>query len=355
MKPQLFAFVSTLLCVCNIPLASSAYRDHTYLIYEFPNDTWVENIAARSNGELLLSIVGKPQLFAIDPSAPSPRQPVLIHEFTGFLDVFGIAEYQTDKFAVLTGNFSLETGDLGIGSWAVWSVDLTGVEISLQDGDTVSFPGPKITKITDIPAAHFLNGLSLLSPEQQTLLIGDINAGVIYRLDIGSGDYEIVLNDTFTAPVPTPPFPISGVDGLHVRNGSELFFSNFGKQQLYKVAINEDGTPAGPVVTVANTLSTLDEYDDFTFDCDGNIFITTGGGNSIEKISTDGLQQVIIAGNVNSTALAEPTSCVFGRGLNDRNVLYVVTGGGLALPVNGDVIMGGQLVAIKTNTNGSAC
>ncbi|KAL7929177.1 hypothetical protein V8C35DRAFT_325304 [Trichoderma chlorosporum] len=355
MKFAPLASFCILLCTTKVTLANSASLDHTHLIYEFPNDTWVENIAARSNGDLLLSIIGRPQLFAIDPSASSPKQPVLIHEFTGFLDVFGIAEYQADKFAVLTGNFSLESGDLGIGSWAVWSVDLNGVNISPRNGESTPFSAPLVAKITDVPAAYFLNGLSLLSQKQQTLLIGDINAGVIYRLDIVSGDYEIVLNDTFTAPVPTPPFPISGVDGLHVRNGSELFFSNVGKQQLYKVPINEDGTPAGPVVTVATTLSTLDEYDDFTFDCAGNIFITTGGGNSIEMISADGRQQIVIAGNVNSTAMAEPTSCTFGRGLYDKNVLYVVTGGGLALPVNGDIIVGGQLVAVRTTSEGSAC
>lgn len=124
MKLKSFAIFGTFLCTSRVTLAKSAVLDQTSLIYEFPNNTWVENIAARNNGELLLSIVGTPQLFTIDPSAPSPRQPVLIHEFTDSLDVFGIAEYQTDRFAVLTGNFSFETGDLGLGSWAVWSQNL---------------------------------------------------------------------------------------------------------------------------------------------------------------------------------------------------------------------------------------
>lgn len=177
---------------------------------------------------------------------------------------------------------------------------------------------------------------------------------MIYRLDIESGDVATVLNDTFTAAVPIPHFAPSGVDGLHVRNG-ELFFSNVGQQKLFKVPIDEDGTSSGPVTVVASGLSTLDGYDDFTFDCAGNIFVTTGGGNSIEMISADGSQQVIIAGDVNSTAIAEPTSCVFGRGLHDKNVLYVVTAGGLGLQVNGDTIIGGQLVAVKTTSIGSAC
>ncbi|KAL6801501.1 hypothetical protein J3E68DRAFT_434619 [Trichoderma sp. SZMC 28012] len=319
MKLKSFATFGTFLFTSRVTLANSGVLDQTSLIYEFPNNTWVENISARNNGELLF-----------------PRQPVLVHELTDSLDVFGIAEYQTDRFAVLTGNFSFETGDLGLGSWAVWSVDLNGVKISTQNEEPTLSSTPRVAKIADIPPAQILDGLSLLSQKQQTLLIGDLSAGVIYRLDIESGDVATVLNDTFTAAVPIPHFAPSGVDGLHVRNG-ELLLSNVGQQKLFKVPIDEDGTPSGPVTVVASALSTLDGYDDFTFDC------------------ANGSQQVTIAGDVNSTAIAEPTSCVFGRGLHDKNVLYVVTAGGLGLPVNGDTIIGGQLVAVKTTSIGSAC
>ncbi|OIW32862.1 hypothetical protein CONLIGDRAFT_640031 [Coniochaeta ligniaria NRRL 30616] len=122
-----------------------------------------------------------------------------------------------------------------------------------------------------------------------------------------------------------------------------------------RVAIHEDGTPAGTVTTIAHTPGPPDEHDNFTIDCDGNAFLVTGGGNSIEMLSPTGRRQVIIAGNINSTAIAEPTSCAFGLGPLDKSVLYVVTAGGLAVPVDGDITIGGQLVAVKTNSRGSAC
>ena len=53
-----------------------------------------------------------------------------------------------------------------------------------------------------------------------------------------------------------------------------------------------------------------------------------------------------MAGNINSTEIAEPTDTAFGRTPSDRNVLYVVTGGGLRTPVNGY-----QIVAILTQEN----
>ena len=77
--------------------------------------------------------------------------------------------------------------------------------------------------------------------------------------------------------------------------------------------------------------------------------LATGPGNSIEEVGRDGESQVIIAGIVNSTEIAEPTSAQFGRTAADREVLYVTTGGGLAAPVDGDEIVGGQLVAVDTD------
>ncbi|KAK5989577.1 Putative hetero-Diels-Alderase-like protein [Cladobotryum mycophilum] len=311
--------------------------DPVRTVFEFPNNTYVENLAVRSNGQILVSVLTKPQLFLIDPSAPGQSEAILVHEFAGSLGVSGIAEYQPDVFAVITGNFSFETGDVGVGSWNVWSVDLRGVHI------------------TNVSPAHFLNGISLLSQAESTLMIGDINVGDIYRLDVLTSNYEVVINNTFTAAVPAPPFPLAGVDGVRVHNGSSLFFTNIGKGTFNKVSINIDGTPVGPITTLANTLTATDEYDDFTFDCDGNAFLVTGGGNSIEMISADGRKQIIIAGRANSTAIAEPTSCAFGRGSLDKNVLYVVTAGGLAVPVNGETTIGGQLVAVTTNSRGNVC
>ena len=54
-----------------------------------------------------------------------------------------------------------------------------------------------------------------------------------------------------------------------------------------------------------------------------------------------------MAGDLNSTELAEPTSCAFGRGRGEEGKLFVTTGGGLAVPVNGDEIVGGQVVGVE--------
>ena len=59
-------------------------------------------------------------------------------------------------------------------------------------------------------------------------------------------------------------------------------------------------------------------------------------------------QERIVAGNVNSTAIAEPTSAQLGR----DGVLYVTTAGGLAVPVVVGGVptrVGGQVVAVDLN------
>ncbi|KAL6796448.1 hypothetical protein J3E68DRAFT_449609 [Trichoderma sp. SZMC 28012] len=302
--------------------------DPVRTVFQFPPETFFENLAVRPNGEILTGLLNEPQLFA-----------VLVHEFTDSLGLAGIAEYEPDVFAVISGRFDIPTGDVGPGSW---------------NGNVLS-GSPNVSLIANVASANFLNGITLLSQSEGTFLLSDVNAGVVYRLDT-RGNYEVVINSTLTNAVPEPPVPPAGVDGLHVHHDGDLktlYFVNAGQGFLASVAINDDGTPAGDIEIVARPLEPVDTYDDFTLDCEGNIFLVTGSGNGVERISING-QRSIIAGNVNSTAIAEPTSAAFGRGSNDKNVLYVSTLGGMEVPVDGNITIGAQLVAVTTSSQGSA-
>ncbi|CAM6083695.1 unnamed protein product [Calypogeia fissa] len=322
--------------------------DPVRTVYQFPNNTFVENLAVRSNGQILVSILTSPLLYLFNSVQIGP--PTLLHNFSASaLGVAGIAEYQPDIFAVITGNVSFAADSVGPGTWAVWSVDLRGVESQL---DNTLYPPPKIHKIADIPEASFLNGMTLLSRENGTLLVGDLVGGNIVKLTVKTGAYEVVINNTFTATgTATGNLPAAGVDGLHVRDGF-VYVTNFGKFLFAKIPIDGDGMPTGNGTLIAHTLAPGDQFDDFTFDCHGNAYVVTGAGNSVERISPDGSRQVIIAGSVNSTTIAEPTSAAFGRGEFDKHVLYVTTGGGFAVHSPGNPIVGGQLVAITTDAEG---
>ena len=322
--------------------------DNIQTIYQFPENTYVENLAVRANGQILLDLFTSPQLWLVDPQVPG--EALLIHEFPDALGITGIAEYEPDVFAVLAGNFSFSTGECTKGSWSIWSVDLGGVTIN-STASLAASP-PKVSKLADVPAATCLNGMDLLSGgAKKFLMAGDIRTGEVYAVDVDTGASAATINNnntTQTLPAVTYGFGSVSTDGLRVRD-AELYFSNVGQGTLVRAPLNpDDGTPAGEAQTVAQSLSSRDQWDDFAIDCDGNVFMTTGGSNTIQRV-TPGGNVAIVAGDLNSTAIAEPSSARFGRRSGDSNVLYVTTAGGMVAPVNGNTVVGAQVLAIRTN------
>lgn len=63
-------------------------------------------------------------------------------------------------------------------------------------------------------------------------------------------------------------------------------------------------------------------FDDFAIDGDGMAYVATGTGNAVTQITPDG-RAMIIAGNLNKTEIASPTSVQFGRTEQDRRTIYV--------------------------------
>ena len=310
----------------------------------FPRGSWVENIAIRSNGQQLLTRLDTPELYLLQLETWNGHQ-VLVHHFPGVLALTGIVEIAPDVFAVCVGNYTLASGPT-TGSWAVWRLDLNGWDITPSE-ETLPLPADRISKIADVTEAAYLKGMSLLS--DQYVLLSDFRAGVVYRLDVNSGAYKVVAEDRLMVAVPQPIFGTSGVNGLRVRDGY-LYFTNTGQNIFAKIPIHADGTPSGTASVIAHTPASTDYFDGFTFGADGAVYLGTGSGNTLVRVSQSGGPVVKIAGRLDSTELAEPTNCAFGRGATDQGVLYVTTAGALAAPVRGRFIRGGGLMVIHFDT-----
>ena len=321
-------------------------RCPTRLIYQHPHiGTWFENLAVREDGQLLLTSIGDPgNLFALDPFKPSP--PVLIATFPGVNSTLGIVETTPENFFIVGSNFSLTPPTIRpeLGTNAIFNVDLSG-----HRHDTKPLAA---RQIANLDRAHFLNGLTKFN--DTLLLAADSGVGSIWAIDTHTNGYFLTSQDPLMAPSPeTHGEHAEGINGLQFWNG-EAYFTNTQRRLFGKVTLRDDAHASAPAQLIADSL-TQDgvevEWDDFALDGLGNAFVSTEQGQSVQMVSGEGMVRVV-AGSVNSTALAEPTAAQFGRTTRDKHVLYVATAGGLVYPVFQDgtaVTLDAQVVAVDTS------
>jgi hypothetical protein len=310
------------------------------LLYEYPDGTWLENLAVRASGELLITHIEKPRLDQFNPLQAN-AEPEVVHTFHSSLALSGIAEIAPDSFAVAVGNFTFEGGGVR-NSWGIWNVNLH------KPGETKA----TVNEIASVPEAVFPDGMCILptSSTPHNILFGDIRTGVIWHVDTTTGDSKVMINNTLTAFVKDPVFGASGVNGIHIQNGI-LYFVNTAQGLFVSQPINPNGTPAGDATIISQSQKPEDVFyfDDFAIK-DGDAYLVTGSGNSIERMGLDGTPKGrIIAGNLNSTKIAGPTSAAFGRTKWDSHILYVITTGAIAAPVDGNITTGAQILAVDTS------
>ena len=324
--------------------AQAALRQQTSLptqvIYEFQNLTWIENLAIRSNGDLLLTILSAPELYSLTP-APSST-PSLLHTFPNAVGLVGIVETHPNTFILVTGNFSL-TGSY-TDSWTAWKVHFNSLTRDER---------PEITKVADLPGAGLLNGVEVLPGNPNEVLIADSSLGKVWKLNVRSGDFGTVIE------VPEMGSPANGtqsavgINGLHIRD-QYLYWTNSDAGAFYRIQIDSAGFSMLEAKAEIVFLSVGFE-DDFILDGRGTAWITTGPQNTVLGIggatAGKGLLDVSI-GSIYSETVEGSTACKFGRGAADRETLYVVTNGGLEKAINGTVITGGKVVAVDTRGSG---
>lgn len=297
-------------------------------VYQFPEPTWIENFAVRSNGDLILTIISRPEVYLLDPSSPSSK---LVYSFPVTNSVLGITEIAPDVFATVTGNFSASTETSQQGSWSVWKLDF-------------NHPEPRVCKLIDIPEVEFPNGLEAIPGKNPGVLIADSFLGAVWKVDVTKKDYELIIQ------LPEMKAPSSassniGINGLHLRNGY-LYWTNYEAQVFYRVKVNEYGQVVkgyhAEVVAQPG-----DFMDDFTFDKSGNAWIATNADDTVIAIGANH-EAITVAGSQFQLTVAGSTATHFGRREEDEYILYVTTTGALGAPVNGTVTENGKVVAIDT-------
>lgn len=310
--------------VLNPPLPSR-------VVYQFPKPTWIENIAVRSNGQLLVTLLTTPELYLVDPKTSDAK---LVYKFEEISSLTGIIEIQDDVFYVAGGNFNLQTFANEAGSYHVWEVDLKAF-------DTTSEPAVK--EIAHLPSAGLPNGFELLSKDEGAFLFADSEVGGVWKLNVKDGSCEIAIEVDEMKFAP-PPALSMGVNGIKIRDG-HLYWSNTSKAIMCRIKIDGHGKAIGK----AEVLEENVVVDDFVFDAKGNAWLATNPVNTVAVLKEKGEGVVTAIGGKNELTVAGGTACQFGRQPSDGYILYLVTTGGLAGPVDGDKVEGGKIVAIDTS------
>jgi hypothetical protein len=204
--------------------------------------------------------------------------------------------------------------------------------------------------------------MTTLSASAGLVLIADSLNGVVYRLNVNTGAYSIVIDDARMKYLPGSITNL-GINGVKIRDGY-LYWTNTGNPIFSRIPISSTGTPTGASQNVAN----VNNGDDFAFRRDGTAWVAQNQTESLSVIKNG--KTTLVAGDPTSTILAGVTAGQFGRTAATRNILYVTTNGGmflsyrtlsektsdadnppgLAVPVNGSIIVGGKIASIDTSS-----
>jgi len=286
-------------------------------VQSFPVGTFIENIAVRRSGQLLITVHNKGELLQVD--ALSESAPSLVNLFpTG---VSGIVEVEDDIFYVSCGTIGEP------GSWAVFKVDMA--PFSADASGTVK-TAAQITKHADIPEALFLNGSALLDRTKGIILLADSILSLVYSVNVKTAAVKIWLKDAALGKVTDNPL-IPGVNGIKVHKGY-IYFSNTDAKKFLRASIGAAGDCSGSVDVVQENLN----VDDFFFDSEGSVYLTTHVFQSVVKLVKNGVR-TRIAGGPDDVIVAGTTAAAFGRTPQDWTILYVTTTGGMSFPVNGEI------------------
>ncbi|KAM5349664.1 hypothetical protein ACJ41O_006169 [Fusarium nematophilum] len=310
--------------------------------------TWLENIAVRANGDLLVTQMWpSASIYTIrDPSdCHNPLEELAT--ITSIQSIYGIApvpvtsRYQRTETFVFVGSNSTAIGNPVAGTFGAWAIDFH----PSKHGDKV-----KVRKISEMSKqSGFLNGVAAIPRRSDAVLVADSSNGLVGRLDLSSGFFDtsaFVFPEM--APTETATLPI-GVNGIQVRDGY-LYWTNSYAVSIYRLAITPAGLPAkgAKPELVADLSEGVSFLDDFTLDAEGNIYAASNFDNTVVFVNAKSGKWKIVVGATDQLTVAGSTSVAFGLGRRDKDILYVTASGAISNPVNGTETEGSKVVAVDT-------
>jgi hypothetical protein len=276
----------------------------------WPAGTFVENIHARADGSMLVSVHSASELHrwregqGVDVFARLPAPPAAINA-------------HPDGGVIVVG------GSVGTGPQFVWHVDDRG----------------SVREIARVSDALFFNGATRFFPRH--LLVAEAILGRIYHIDLATGASSVWLAHHLLAKITTEVM-LPGVNGIKIF-GRHVYVTNTDRALFLRIGIDERGLP-GPIEILAEQL----RADDFAFDCDGNAYLTTHIHNSLLRL-TPGGARVNVAGA--DDGMAGSTAVAFGVDPGSQNYAFVTSTGGVLAPIDG-IVQPAKLIRVDVGSTG---
>jgi hypothetical protein len=315
------AFLTSILAATASFFFASTHASTPRTIHQFPNPTWLENIAAMRNGSLLVTVIGRPEVHIVNPLV-TPSTALVVATIPDVNAVFGITELSDDVFAVAAGNYTADNAPV-FGSFSVWSID-----VGHRHGVA------KVGKIADVPGVGMINGLAAL--DEDTLLFADSWKGNIASLGVKSGENGIWFGDKSTASNFSAPGLPLGVNGIKVHH-DWVYFTNTVQNSLSRVRVDR---VAQQVVSNVEILAQGDAVavpDDFAVLGDGSVVLGRPLSDQLVKVGGDGKVEVV-------AKVTGVTAVALGKAKKGRDVAYLSSMGGFS--ADGSVKAGGKVVIV---------
>jgi hypothetical protein len=296
------------------------------VVAEFPKQYFLENLAVRSDGSILVTAFNRKELWYVpSPNGDLPVTPALMHTF----DLLTLCVVETDSDVFLIG-----TSDVyGTREARLYRLNLRAwrPRESIEPQFVLEFPEPKVG----------LNGGCLIAPD--VLLIAGVT-DVIWRVDLpkngGVASARVWLQHDNMKNRPGEKKPEQpGVNGIrYAARTHHLYYTSTSQQLMMRVRV--DPTSLKPAA-LPEFIAGGRQWDDFIIDEDARVaYVTTHRENTIDRVrlEPDGNREgrTVVAGEPFTDLLVGPSSGAWGRGPGDYGrTAYFTTDGGTAQAPDG--------------------
>ncbi|GAA0938475.1 MULTISPECIES: hypothetical protein [Streptomyces violaceusniger group] len=296
-----------------------------HTVAEFPEHSFLENLAVRSDNSIVVTSLNHKQLWLIPASGATdtPVEPILLHTYDHL--VTAVVETEPDVFHVaLSDGYTTHASYLS-------RVDLRGRPLGAA---------PAIeTVLTFDSRVRALNGGCLIAPG--VLLLADCFGGFVWRVDLSAtggpaaADVWLAHPSMEHDPLSTVKPPQPGINGVrYAERTHHLYYTSTARRLFMRVPVDPDTLdPAGaPEHVGGGTMA-----DDFCLDEDAGVaYVTTHRQNTLDRVLLDGppdQPRDIVLGDPLDLRLLGPSSIAWGRGPGEYGrVAYLITDGGTTAP-----------------------